>query len=121
MRRKLRFSVIGLAILAGLFVGATGVFAGTSVGSFEIDGNTLDSPAGEPIDWSTPPPNLTTFTDDNGDTQFGGGSKWDDQATWTTAGCPNTGSVTGKSDIKGGAIAFRTLTNPTTNQDEQFA
>ena len=32
------------------------VFTDTaSVGSFEIDGNLVDDPAGEPIDWSTDP------------------------------------------------------------------
>src|SRR5262245_59122277 len=65
------------------------VFAASTVGSFEIDGNlNVDHlvPPLEPIDWeSTPfPAALTTFTDATGQTDdiFGQGSKENDQSTW---------------------------------------
>jgi hypothetical protein len=45
-----------------------GILQGSSfVGSFEIDGNLADdSGPGEPIDWNSPPPNVTTFIDKTG-------------------------------------------------------
>ena len=43
-----------LLTLVGLTFAAPGAMAAGTVGSFEIDGNLIDSPAGEPIDWSTP-------------------------------------------------------------------
>ena len=57
-----RTFVLAIALmLAGILQGSS------SVGSFEIDGNLADdSGPGEPIDWSSPPPNLTTFVDQTG-------------------------------------------------------
>jgi uncharacterized repeat protein (TIGR01451 family) len=85
---------------------ATTAFAGSSVGSFEIEGNLADDTGpGEPIDWATPPPNLITFTDNVGrpDDVFGQGSKELEPGTWQ---CP-TSSAPPKDDIKDGAIATR--------------
>ena len=88
--------------------------AGTSVGSFEIDGNTPDSPAGEPTDWDapasaqSPPLTVTPFTDGTGnnDDGFGMGSKQEEPGAWA---CINASSP-GKGDITpGGKIAFRTI------------
>ena len=44
-----------LLTIVGAGVLASAAHAGTSVGSFEIDGNTPDSPAGEPTDWDAKP------------------------------------------------------------------
>jgi hypothetical protein len=78
------------------------IFAGTTAGSFEIDGNlTVDHlvPPAEPIDWlSNPfPAALTTFTDGTGQTDdiFGMGSKENDQSSWVCT----TGSAPAKDDI----------------------
>ena len=107
-RRSLKFVVLAIVATASLAVWASISMAGDTVGAFEIDGNTLDSPAGGAIDWSTPPPNLTQFDDLPGggaDTQFGGGAKFDDPTTWSC----NTGNVQDKSDIVSGAISFREI------------
>jgi uncharacterized repeat protein (TIGR01451 family) len=97
-------ALLTLALAIG--IGASSALSGSNVGSFEIDGNTVDnSGPGEPIDWATPPPNLTTFTDDTLDTNFTGGSKWQDPAGWECS----TGSVPAKDDIVNGAVAFRTF------------
>lgn len=84
--------------------GAAGV-----VGSFEIDGNKADdSGAGEPIDWDTPPPNLTDFPDlsnSSADDSFGGGSKQLEPGNWT---CVQQ-KVPAKTDLESGQLAFRTL------------
>ena len=45
--------LVALAVLIG-FTRPTVTQVG-SVGSFEIDGNLVDDPPGEPIDWSTDP------------------------------------------------------------------
>ena len=93
----------------GLLALATGVSAlgGTSVGRFEIDGNrAVDSGPGDLIlDWDSPPPNLTTFTDaqGSGDDAFGLGSKELAPGGWQCI----TGSAPGKDDIVGGQVAFR--------------
>lgn len=84
--------------------------AGTTVGSFEIEGNLKDdSGAGEPIDWSSvpPPPDLTVFTDrvGNPDDIFGLGSKELDPAGWKCV----IGSAPSKDDLVNGAISVRTL------------
>src|SRR5438093_2019628 len=87
-----------------------------SVGSFEIDGNLVDNPAGEPLDWSldpagnTPNPALTNRTDfqdgsgqDNG--RFGQGTKELEPGAWTCV----TGSAPPKGDVLKGSIAFRSI------------
>ncbi|MEA2220747.1 MAG: hypothetical protein QOJ35_3373 [Solirubrobacteraceae bacterium] len=96
-----------LLTLSGFTVATTGAFANGTVGSFEIDGNIVDSPAGEPIDWSTPPPNLTSFTDatGNGDDSFNQGSKETAPGAWSCI----TGSAPQKDDITAGQVAFRTI------------
>jgi uncharacterized repeat protein (TIGR01451 family) len=96
-----------IAALAAVLVLAPTAFANGTVGSFEVDGNLVDSPAGEPIDWSTPPPNLTTFTDATGrnDDSFNLGSKETDPAGWQCI----TGSAPQKDDILNGQVAFRTI------------
>ena len=84
-----------------------GILQGSSfVGSFEIDGNLADdSGPGEPIDWNSPPPNVTTFTDQtgNGDDIFNLGSKELDQDGWVC----QTGSAPPKGDVLKGALSFR--------------
>ena len=47
---------------------ATSALAGNSVGRFEIDGNRADDsgPGDLILDWDSPPPNLTHFTDGTG-------------------------------------------------------
>ena len=76
MLKKLS-AIAATAVLALATGGAT--FAGTSVGLFEIDGNRADNsgPGDLILDWDSPPPNLTTFTDASGssDDAFGLGSK----------------------------------------------
>lgn len=96
-----RTTVLAIALMfAGILQGSS------SVGSFEIDGNLADdSGPGEPIDWNSPPPNVTTFTDQtgNGDDIFNLGSKELDQNGWVC----QTGSTPPKGDILKGALSFR--------------
>jgi len=96
-----RTFVLAIALmLAGLVQGSS------FVGSFEIDGNVADdSGPGEPLDWNSPPPNVTTFIDQtgNGDDIFGLGSKELDQDGWVC----ETGSTPPKGDVVRGAISFR--------------
>lgn len=94
-----------LATLAGVILVAS---AGSTVGSFEIDGNLADdSGPGEPIDWASPPPNLTKFTDPTGqgDDSFGIGSKELGPGDWSCI----TNSVPGKDDIVNGVVSIRAL------------
>src|SRR5437867_7143769 len=91
------------------------VFTDTaSVGSFEIDGNLVDDPAGEPIDWSTDPagntphPGLTNRVDfvdgsGQGDDIFGQGTKELEHGGWRCV----TGSAPQKDDILKGSVAVR--------------
>src|SRR5438093_4599911 len=85
-----------------------------SVGSFEIDGNLGDDPAGEPIDWSTDPagntphPGLTNRVDfvdgsGQGDDIFGQGTKELEPGGWRCV----TGSAPQKDDILKGSVAVR--------------
>jgi hypothetical protein len=96
-----RIFVLAIALMfAGILQGSS------SVGSFEIDGNLADdSGPGEPIDWNSPPPNLTTFVDQtgNGDDIFTLGSKELDQSGWVC----ETGSTPPKGDVVKGAVSFR--------------
>jgi len=105
--------VIALAFLIAF---SPVVLTQSTVGSFEIDGNVVDSPSGEPIDWSldaagnTPNPALPNRTDyvdgsGQGDTIFGQGSKELEPGGWTCV----TGSTPGKSDILKGSVAFRSI------------
>src|SRR6266566_4171874 len=107
-------------------------FAGSKVGSFEIDGNlTVDHlvPPSEPIDWdSSPfPAALTTFTDGTGPTDdiFGQGSKENDQSSWvcTTGSAPPKDDVVNEISVNGaasiaGEIAFRFF--PVSGVQKQF-
>src|SRR3990170_212494 len=76
--------------------------AGTSVGSFEIDGNRADDsgPGDLVLDWDSPPPGVTTFTDASGqtDSSFGQGSKELEPGGWSCV----AGGVPGKDDIVNG-------------------
>jgi len=100
-----------LALCALLAFGASlipirSVAAGSTVGSFEIEGNYDDDTGpGEPIDWSSPPPGLTAFSDvvRRGDDIFSRGSKELEPASWTCV----TSSVPPKDDIRSGAVSFR--------------
>jgi len=104
-----------VAVALGLL--ATWVLAqGAGVGSFEIDGNLVDDPPGEPIDWSTDPagnaphpglPNRVDFVDASGqgDGSFGQGSKELEPGGWRCV----TGGVPGKDDILEGSVAVRAI------------
>ena len=92
------------------------VLTQSTVGSFEIDGNVVDSPSGEPIDWSLDAagnipnpalPNRTDYVDGSGqgDTIFGLGSKELEPGGWTCV----TGSTPPKTDILKGSVAFRSI------------
>src|SRR5439155_24129268 len=92
------------------------VLTQSTVGSFEIDGNLVDSPSGEPIDWSLDAagnipnpalPNRTDYVDGSGqgDTIFGLGSKELEPGGWTCV----TGSTPPKTDILKGSVAFRSI------------
>ena len=106
MRR--RFLVLFAVAVAALAAGLSALAAST-VGSFEIDGNRIDNsgPGDLVLDWQSPPPNLTRFTDASGtgDDIFGLGSKELQPGGWS---CVN-GSAPGKDDIVGGELAFRML------------
>ncbi|HEV8682936.1 MAG TPA: choice-of-anchor P family protein [Actinomycetota bacterium] len=108
MRRPLIALIAGSTLVAGL-TGSPVALAGTTVGSFEIEGNRADdSGSGDlMLDWDSPPPGLTVFTDASGqgDDSFGLGSKELEPGGWTCI----QGSAPGKADIVGGEIAFRTL------------
>jgi uncharacterized repeat protein (TIGR01451 family) len=98
-------AALTFALLAGP-VGNPTASAASTVGSFEIEGNFVDdSGPGEPIDWSSPPPGLTAFSDAvrRGDDIFKEGSKELEPGSWTCA----TGSVPPKDDIRSGAVSFR--------------
>src|SRR6266853_827301 len=106
--------------------------AGSTVGSFEIDGNlTVDHLVvpSEPIDWdSSPfPAALTTFTDGTGPTDdiFGLGSKENDQSSWvcTAGSAPPKDNVVNEISVNGappvaGEIAFRFF--PVSGVQKQF-
>ena len=106
MRKQLS-ALAAVAVFALVISGST--FAGTSVGKFEIDGNRADDsgPGDLILDWDSPPPNLTTFTDGSGqsDDAFGLGSKELAPGGWQ---CIN-GSAPSKDDIVGGQVAFRLI------------
>src|SRR6266699_2657203 len=92
--RNLLFTPFLLLFLIGALLANRSALAGSTVGSFEIDGNLIvdhSVPTTEPLDWdcSPFPAALTTFTDGTGPTDdiFGQGSKENDQSTWVcTAG-----------------------------------
>src|SRR5207247_5639405 len=101
-RILLIISVALLMLLIGTRTANRVVFAGSTVGSFEIDGNLVVDhlvPPAEPIDWkSSPfPAALTTFTDGTGSTDdiFGMGSKENDQSSWVCT----AGSAPPKDDV----------------------
>src|SRR2546422_10480217 len=97
----------GRSFVLAMALMLAGILQGSSfVGSFEIDGNLADdSGPGEPIDWNSPPPNVTTFTDQtgNGDDIFNLGSKELEQDGWVC----QTGSAPPKGDVLKGALSFR--------------
>jgi hypothetical protein len=105
MRRIFVSTAAALAFLAA----ALSAFAGTSVGSFEIEGNRADDsgPGDLILDWDSPPPGVTKFIDASGqgDDAFGQGSKELEPGGWTCL----EGSAPGKDDIVSGEIAFRVL------------
>src|SRR6266567_2714926 len=131
-----RLLLIISAFLVSLLIGAAVVnrvaSAGSTVGSFEIDGNlTVDHPVPptEPIDWASNPfpAALTTFTDATGpsDDIFGQGSKENDQSTWvcTTGSAPPKDDIVNEISINGAPpiaseIAFRFF--PTGGVEKQF-
>src|SRR2546428_6766443 len=107
MRRRFIPTCLAAALVALLT--SLSAPAGTTVGSFEIDGNRVDnSGSGDLIlDWDSPPPNLTTFTDaqGSGDDAFGLGSKELEPGGWVCI----TGGAPSKDDIVSGQTAFRLL------------
>jgi uncharacterized repeat protein (TIGR01451 family) len=108
----LLFALIA-SIVGTIPVLPTPASADSSVGSFEIDGNTPDSPSGEPTDWdaaatASPPVVVTPFTDVSGNAKedgFGGNSHNNQPATWA---CDNV-STPAKDDIVNGKVGFRTI------------
>jgi hypothetical protein len=121
-----------LLLLIGTLVVNRTALAGTTVGSFEIDGNLIvdhSVPPTEPIDWdSSPfPAALTTFIDRTGPTDdiFGLGSKENDQSTWvcTAGSAPPKDDLVNEISINGappvtGEIAFRFF--PVSGVQKQF-
>src|SRR2546426_10971824 len=121
MRSVSKWSVSYLPVLmialALLIAFSPVVFTQTgSVGSFEIDGNVVDSPSGEPIDWSLdaagniPNPALVNRIDfrdgsGQGDDIFGQGTKELQPGSWKCL----TGSTPPKGDILKGSIAIRAI------------
>src|SRR6266540_3872527 len=105
----MRRSGFAVLLVAALLALAGSVSAASSVGSFEIDGNRADDsgPGNLILDWDSPPPNVTRFTDPSGqsDDIFGLGSKELEPGGWKCV----TGSAPGKDDIVSGEIAFRTV------------
>jgi hypothetical protein len=107
MRRNFVRLVLAMTLLALLT--SASVLAGTTVGSFEIDGNRADDsgPGDLILDWDSPPFGVATFTDASGqtDSSFGQGSKELEPGGWSCV----AGGVPGKDDIVNGDVAFRTL------------
>lgn len=107
MRRNLTRLILAMTLLALLT--SASVLAGTSVGSFEIDGNRADDsgPGDLILDWDSPPHGVTTFTDGSGQTDdsFGQGSKEQEPGGWRCL----DGGVPGKDNIVSGEIAFRVI------------
>src|SRR6267154_6529294 len=115
-----------------LLVADRTALAGSTVGSFEIDGNLIvdhSVPPTEPLDWdSSPfPAALTTFTDGTGPTDdiFGQGSKENDQSTWvcTAVSAPTKDDLVNEISINGappvtGNIAVRFF--PVSGVQKQF-
>src|SRR5438094_675815 len=114
---KRAFRWTGLVVLAVLigFTRPTVTQVG-SVGSFEIDGNLVDDPPGEPIDWSTDPAgniphpslfNRLDFRDGSGqgDDIFGQGTKELDPGEWRCV----TGSAPGKDDVPRGSVGLQAV------------
>ncbi len=121
-----------LLLLIGTLVANRTALAGSTVGSFEIDGNLIvdhSVPPTEPVDWdSSPfPAALTTFTDGTGPTDdiFGQGSKENDQSTWvcTAGSAPPKDDLVNEISINGappvtGNIAVRFF--PVSGVQKQF-
>lgn len=107
MNQRLTVFLASLSLL--VLVTSASVLAGTSVGSFEIDGNRADDsgPGDLILDWDSPPHGVVTFADGSGqsDSSFGQGSKELEPGGWTCG----EGGVPGKDDIVEGEIAFRVL------------
>src|SRR5947208_5630814 len=131
-RALLIISAFLLSLLIGTAVANRVASAGSTVGSFEIDGNlTVDHqvPPTEPLDWdSNPfPAALTTFTDGTGssDDGFGQGSKENDQSTWSCiqGSAPPKDDLVNEISINGappvaGEIGFRFF--PVNGAQKQF-
>ena len=132
-KASLLLTVTSLLLLPiGVWRNTPVTFAGSTAGSFEIDGNlTVDHlvPPAEPIDWfSNPfPAALTTFTDGTGPTDdgFSQGSKENDQSTWirTAGSAPAKNDIVNQISINGaapvaGEIAFRFF--PVNGVQKQF-
>lgn len=107
---------VAVSLLVGLPLPVSTQTTTSSVGSFEIDGNLVDDPAGEPIDWSTDPAgntphpgliNRVDFRDGSGrgDDIFAQGSKELEPGAWSCV----TGSTPGKGDILKGSAAVRAI------------
>src|ERR671931_2146580 len=107
MHRRFIQTCLAAALVALLI--SLSASAGSAVGGLEIDGDRVDNtgPGDLILDWDSPPPNLTTFTDarGSGDDAFGLGSKELEPGGWK---CIN-GSAPSKDDIVSGQVAFRML------------
>jgi hypothetical protein len=109
MRCRSTFAIAVVTTLVAALLGAPAAFAGTGVGDFEIDGNLADDsgPSDLILDWDTPPPGVTLFTDPTGqtDNSLGQGSKELEPGGWVCL----EGSAPAKDDILTGAVAFRVI------------
>jgi len=88
----IRVLLIALALLT---VFSRSVLTQSPIGSFEVDGNVVDNPPGEPTDWSLDPAgnipnpalsNRTDFVDGSGtgDDIFGQGTKELQPGSWVS-------------------------------------
>ncbi len=134
--RGVRRSFIVLFTVLLVAAGSSAFAAGT-VGSFEVDGNRPDSPAGEPLDWSSLAASgarVVEFTDpknSNSDDVYKDGSKALEPGGWACA----VKKAPPKDDIVKAALGFRTVagdrylyvnwerysTNGTANVDYEFS
>jgi len=110
--KRSALSLIVLLSMLSMFAGVVPAHAASTIGEFEIDGNTPDDTGpGDPLDWETAiepaVDGRIDFTDAVGgnDDIFSGGSKELQPGGWVCA----IGSAPAKDDIATGSIAFRVI------------
>ncbi len=135
--RRVQGAFVQFVILSVLVVSPGTASAAGTVGSFEVDGNRLDSPPGEPLDWSSLAASgarVIEFNDaknSNSDDVYKDGSKALEPGGWAC----NTKKSPPKDDIVKAALGFRKVgtdrfmyvnwerysTNGTANLDYEFS